>query len=348
MKYRIILLLSSIFVLWTSLSAQTGDSLWFPGEKHLKNIRQLTYGRQNAEAYFSFDETKLIFQSERDSFQCDQIYSMSTTGENVTLLSTGMGKTTCSYFFPGDSTYLFASTHLGDPACPPRPDYSKGYVWAIVKSFDIFKGKIGSNQLERMTTTDGYDAEATISPKGDKIVFTSVRDGDLELYSMDLDGKNVQRLTHEVGYDGGAFFSWDGTQIVYRADHPTDSTEIADYKALLAQGLVRPVKMEICTMNADGSNKRQVTSLGAASFAPFFLPNDKQIIFASNVNDPQGRNFDLYLINTDGTGLEQITYNDTFDGFPMFTHDGKKLVFCYNRNGKVKGETNIFICDWVP
>ncbi|TAK60167.1 MAG: hypothetical protein EPO24_06940, partial [Bacteroidetes bacterium] len=306
------------------------------------------FGGQNAEAYFSFDETKLIFQSERDTFPCDQIFLMSIADGNTTLLSTGKGKTTCSYFLPGDTAYIFASTHLADEACPPKPDYSKGYVWQLVKGFDIFKGKLGSSQFERVTSTDGYDAEATVSPVGDKIIFTSLRDGDLELYSMDLEGNNIKRLTYEKGYDGGAFYSWDGKQIVYRSHHPIDSVSIADYEQLLSKGLIRPSKMEICLMDADGSNKRQITNFSSASFAPFFHPNGKQIIFSSNTRDKKGRNFDLFLINADGTGLEQITYNDSFDGFPMFTRDGKKIVFASNRNGTTQGETNIFIADWIP
>ncbi len=339
----------ALFLLVSSLSfSQDTDSLRMPQEKHLKNIRQLTFGRQNAEAYFSFDESKLIFQSERDSFKCDQIFSMSTTGENTTLMSNGFGKTTCSYYLPGDTSFIFASTFGGDHACPPPPDYSKGYVWGISKSYDIYKSVVGSNRFEPMTTTDGYDAEATVSPMGDKIVFTSVRDNDLEIYTMNLDGSNVKRLTSEVGYDGGPFFSWDGTQIVYRAHHPKDSTAVNEYQSLLSEGLVRPSKMEIFVMNADGSNQRQITTLNRASFAPFFYPGDKKIIFASNFNDPKGRNFDLYMINTDGTGIEQITFNESFDGFPMFTRDGKKIVFASNRHGGTQGETNIFIADWIP
>ena len=327
---------------------QTLDSLRFPEERHLKNILQLTFGGENAEAYFSFDETRVSFQSTRDTFHCDQIYSMNVDGSNVRLLSTGKGRTTCAYFLPDGKSILYASTHLRNEHCPPPLDYSKGYVWAINSDYDIFLAKDDGRTLLPLTTTEGYDAEATISPKRDKIVFTSVRDGDLELYSMNLDGSNVQRLTHEIGYDGGAFYSWDEKMICYRAHHPTDSAKIAEYQSLLKDGLVRPSVMELFVMNVDGSNKRQITNFGAASFAPFFHPDNKRIIFASNMNDPKGRNFDLYITNIDGTGLEQITYNETFDGFPMFTHDGKRLVFSSNRNAKVRGETNVFIADWVP
>jgi TolB protein len=327
--------------------AQTSDSLRFPEEKHLQNIRQLTFGGENAEAYFSFDETKLIFQSTRDSFACDQIYSMNVDGSNVTLLSTGKGRTTCAYFLPDEKSFLYASTHHRTVACPPRPDYSKGYVWPVNPDYDIFLARDNGKTLVQLTTTKGYDAEATVSSLGNKIVFTSVRDGDLDLYSMDIDGSNVRRLTQEIGYDGGAFYSWDETMIVYRAHHPTDSTEIAEYQSLLEQGMVRPTVMEIFVMSADGSHRRQITNFDAASFAPFFHPDNKRVIFASNMHNPKGRNFDLYIIGIDGTGLQQITYNETFDGFPMFTRDGRKLVFASNRNAKVRGETNIFIADWV-
>jgi len=329
-------------------SCREQDSLRLPSEKHLRNIRQLTFGGENAEAYFSFAFDKLVFQSTRDSFACDQIYSMGLDGTNLKLLSTGFGRTTCSYFLPGDSTIIYATTHLRDPQCPPRPDYSKGYIWAVYKSYDLVLATAGGTILRPLTTTDGYDAEATVSPSGGRIVFTSVRDGDLDLYSMNADGSDVKRLTSETGYDGGAFYSPDGNQIVYRSHHPTDSTSIAEYKALLKDGFVRPTKMEICTMNADGSDKRVITRLGAGSFAPFYHPDGKHIIFASNYKDPKGRNFDLFMIGTDGEGLEQITFNDTFDGFPMFDKNGSQLVFASNRHSSQKGETNIFIAEWVP
>jgi len=343
-------IISALF-LAAGLSGAIGhaqDSLRLPAEKHLRNIRQLTFGGENAEAYFSFAFDKLVFQSTRDSFECDQIYSMGLDGKNLKLLSTGRGRTTCSFFLPGDSTIIYATTQMHDPQCPPRPDYSKGYIWAVYKSYDIVLATAGGSILRPLTTTEGYDAEATVSPAGDRIVFTSFRDGDLELYSMKTDGSDVRRLTGELGYDGGAFYSPDGRQIVYRSHHPTDSAGIAEYKALLNDGFVRPTTMEICTMNADGSNKRVLTRLGAASFAPFYHPDGKHIIFASNHKDPKGRNFDLFMISTDGEGLEQITFNDTFDGFPMFDKSGSHLVFASNRHSSKKGETNIFIAEWVP
>ncbi len=212
--------------------------------------------------------------------------------------------------------------------------------------FDIFVSRTDGSNLTQLTSTPGYDAESTISPTGDRIVFTSMRNGDLDLYSMNLNGTDVRQLTSEIGYDGGAFFSWDGSLIVYRGWHYTDSVASAEYLTLLGQNLVRPSRMELFVMNADGSEKRQVTDNGAANFGPFFHPDNKRIVFASNVADPKGRNFDLYVINIDGTGLERITFNETFDGFPMFTRDGKRIVFASNRNGKVRGETNLFIADW--
>jgi Tol biopolymer transport system component len=317
-----------------------------PGEKHLRNIRQLTFGGENAEAYFSADGKKLIFQSTREGHQCDQIYTMNIDGSNVKMVSTGEGRTTCSYFFPGDKKILYSSTHLGGKQCPPRPDFSQGYVWAVYDTFDIFTANPDGSNLKRLTDITGYDAETTINRQG-KLVFTSKRSGDLDIYRMDADGRNVKRLTYELGYDGGPFWSYDGKQIVYRAYHPQTEKDKADYIALLKQNLIRPTVLDIWVMNADGSNKRQVTHLNKASFAPYFFPDGKRIIFSSNVADPKGRDFDLYVIKTDGTGLERITYNNTFDGFPMFSPDGKKLVFASNRNAAKQGETNIFIADWV-
>jgi len=324
----------------------SADSLKSTLEIHLTNIRQLTSGWVDAEAYFSFDETRLIFQSTRDSFQCDQIFTMNTDGSNVKLVSTGKGRTTCAYFLPGDTQIIYASTHLSADTCPPHPDYSNGYVWAIYPSYDIFSANADGSNLKRLTTTYGYDAEATVSPTGDKIVFTSARDGDLELYTMNLDGSDQKRLTFEEGYDGGAFFSFDGKRIVYRAYHPKKEAERKDYEDLFKQDLVRPTIMEIYVMDSDGSNITQVTHNGKANFSPFFFPDNTRIIFSSNLHDPKGRTFHLYAINSDGTHLERITYAGTFNFFPMFTRDGKRLVFVSNRNAKSPHELNVFIADW--
>jgi len=327
-------------------SAKRDDPLRLPDEKHLRNIKQLSFGGENAEAYFSPDDRQLIFQSTRDGRGCDQIYTMNIDGSNSRMVSTGQGRTTCSYFFPEGRRILYSSTHLGSKDCPVRPDFSQGYVWAVYPSFDIFTARPDGSDLRQLTNTPGYDAETTISRNG-KLVFTSMRDVDLDNYTTDIDGRNVRRLTNELGYDGGPFWSNDGKQIVYRAYHPQTEKEKADYTRLLGNNLIRPTTLEIWVMNADGSNKRQVTKNGKANFAPYFFPDGKRVIFASNMADPRGRNFDLYQINVDGSGLERVTYNDTFDGFPMFTHDGRKLVFASNRNAKTQGDTNVFIADWV-
>ena len=343
-----------IFVL-VIISALTSSyaqqpNLAVAGENHLKNIKQLTFSGENAEAYFSFDGKQLIFQSKRDGHPCDRIYRMNIDGSNVQQVSSGEGRTTCSYFFKDGKRVLYASTHAGSRDCPPSPDFSKyGYVWAVYPDYDIYTATPDGKNIRNLSNSPGYDAEATISPNGKKIVFTSERDGDLELYSMDIDGKNIKRLTHEPGYDGGAFYSPDNTMIVYRGSHPTDPALIQKDKDLLKQHLIVPLTFEVWVMNADGSNKRQVTKLGAASFAPFFTPDGKRIIFCTNyfATDTRKRNFDLAVINIDGTGLERITYNESFDGFPMFSPDGKKLVFASNRNAAKEGDTNVFIADWV-
>ncbi len=341
-------LFSIILALSINLVAQD-NKVSFEGEKYLKNVKQLTFGGENAEAYFSADSKELIFQSKRDGRSCDQIYTMNIDGSDVRMVSTGFGRTTCSYFYKNKKKILYGSTHLGSKECPPNPDFSKGYVWAIYPTYDIFTAKPDGSKVKQLTNTKGYDAEATVSPDGSKIVFTSTRDGDLDIYVMDNNGKNVKRLTTALGYDGGAFFSPNGKEIVYRSYQPKTEAEIARYKDRLANDLIEPNNFEVWIMNADGSNKRQITKLGAASFAPFFTPDGKRIIFCTNhfADDPQKRNFDLALINTDGTGLERVTYNESFDGFPMFSPDGKKLVFASNRNAEKQGDTNIFIADWI-
>jgi TolB protein len=318
-----------------------------PGESRLANLRQLTFGGQNAEAYFSPDGKQLVFQrTESDSAGCDQEYIMNIDGSGLHRISNGLGRTTCGYFYDGGARVLYSSTFNVSPECPPRPDYSKGYVWAI-PDFDIYTSKPDGSDLQRLTDTPGYDAESTLSPDGTRIVFTSTRDGDLDIYTMKVDGSDVRRLTTTVGYDGGPFYSPDGSLIVYRSQRPKTDAEVAEYKSLLAEGLVRPSELEIWVMNADGTGQRQVTALGGANFAPYFHPDGKRIIFASNHGDPRGRNFDLYMVNLDGTDLVQVTTHPDFDGFPMFSPDGTKLVFASNRYGSVPGETNIFIADWV-
>lgn len=331
----------------------TSNSLSLPSEKHLRNVRQLTFGGTNAEAYFSADDKYLIFMHQGEGVPCDQMYTMpvdTPDGKPATpkLVSTGKGRTTCGYFFPSGKRILFSSTHETSAECPPKPDYSHGYVWPIYSSYAIYTAKPDGSDLKRLTTVSGYNAESTISRDGKKILFTSMRNGDLDVYSMNADGSDVRQLTHELGYDGGAWFSPDGKKIVYRSEQPKTPEAIADYKDLLSRGLIRPGNLEIWVMDADGSHKRQVTHNGAANFAPYFFPDGKRIIFASNManqKDPSG--FDLYAINEDGTGLEQITTHPDFDAFPMFSSDGKRLVWASNRNGKAPHETNLFIADWV-
>ncbi|MCI0449374.1 MAG: hypothetical protein L0Y79_06255 [Chlorobi bacterium] len=364
MKSKTELFLIIIFVFFLSLTLNNSiivekkagddvtspaDTLVYPGEKHFKNLKMLTNGGENAEAYFSFDGSKIIFQSTRPPYECDQIFTMNLEGSDVTLISTGKGRTTCSYFYPGGKKVLYASTHPGGDNCPTKPDFSKGYVWALYDTYDIFTANADGSNLTQLTNIKGYDAEATISPKGDRIVFTSTRDRDIELYSMNLDGTDVNRLTNIPGYDGGAYYSYDGSMIVFRASRFDNEKDLKDYQDLLAEGLIRPSKLEIYVMSSDGSDIRRVTNNGKANFGPYFFPDGKRIIFASNMDDPKGRNFDLYMINVEGTGLERITYNETFDGFPMFSlHDGgKKFVFCSNRFNAKQGETNVFICDWA-
>ena len=315
------------------------------GERHLTNVRQITFHGENAEAYFSADGKRLIFQSTRDGRTCDQQYVINVDGTGLRRVSNGQGKTTCGYFYDRDRKIFFGSTHAADTACPPRPDPSRGYVWGL-DPFDIYTANADGSGLARLTNYGVYTAEGTLSPDGKTIVFTSLKDGDLDIYTMGVDGSNLRRLTTTPGYDGGPFFSPDGKQIVYRAHHPTDTAELRDYRALLAQRIVRPSRMEVWVMNADGSGQRQVTRLGGANFAPYFTPDGRRIIFSSNHKNPRSGNFDLYLVNVDGTGLEQVTTSPVFDGFPQFSPDGRHLVWASNRHAAKPNETNVFIAEW--
>lgn len=324
------------------------------GESHFKTLRQLTFGGDNAEAYWSFDDSKLVFQASYQKWNasCDQIFitGIFDSWQNATpnRASNGLGRTTCSYFLPGDSTIVYASTYLNADTCPPTPERRADgkYVWPIYASFDIFVSDVNGIILKRLTDTEGYDAEATVSPKGDKIVFTSMRSGDLELYTMNIDGSDVKQITNELGYDGGAFFSPDGTKLIFRASRPKTPEAIAEYKQLLAEGLVQPTQMELFVCNADGSDLKQITNLGQANWCPFFHPSGNKVIFASNHKSERGFPFNLFMINIDGTGLEQVTADGTFDAFPVFSNNGKYLVFSSNRNNGGTRDTNLFLAEW--
>ncbi len=322
-------------------------------EKHISNMKQLTFGGDNAEAYFSPDGKKLTFQSNNPLFgwPCDQIYYMIIEEAEENKIYQPMpvskeGRTTCSYYMPDGKKILYASTFKSSKECPPDPPKTDKYVWAIYPEYDIFISDEYQKLHKQLTNIPGYDAEATVSPKGDKIVFTSTRNGDLDLYIMDINGKNVRQLTNTLGYDGGAFFSPDGTKLVFRASRP-QGKDTVEYKELLAKGLVQPTSMELFVINLDGTGMRQITNLGKANWAPFYHPSGKKIIFSSNHHSAKGYDFQLFMINEDGTGLEQITYESKFNAFPMFSPDGKKLVFSSNRNNGGTTDTNLFIADWL-
>ena len=334
----------------------SSESLIYEQEKHFKNMKQLTFGGENAEAYWSFDDSKLIFQATNEKWgqSCDQIYIIDTNNYSLDslvpqMVSLGLGRTTCSYFMPGDSTIIYASTHLEDAKCPHVPDrrVDGKYVWPIYDSYDIFIADLDGNIIKQLTNYDGYDAEATVSPKGDKIVFTSIRSGDLELYTCNIDGSDLKQVTNQLGYDGGAFFSHDGKKLVFRSSRPKTEDEIKQYKELLLKGLVMPTNMEIYVCNVDGSDLKQVTDLGNANWSPFFHPSNEKIIFCSNHESLLGFPFNLYMIDIDGNNLEQITYGKKFTSFPVFSNDGKKIVFSSNRNNGGTRETNVFIADWI-
>ena len=319
-----------------------------PDEPRLTNLRRLTSGGQNAEAYFSPDGARLIFQATMPGVTaCDQQFTMTVDGQDLRMVSTGEGRTTCGYFYEGGERIVYSSTHHVAEACPAEPDYSMGYVWALY-DYDVYTAEDEGGDLRRIFSSPVYDAEATLSPDGETIVFTSARDGDLDIYTMRTDGSDVRKLTDALGYDGGPFFSPDGSKIVYRAHHPTEPAQVADYQRLLAQGLIRPSTLDVWVMDADGANKVRVTNNGAANFGPYFHPSGDRILFSSNMHDPRGRDFDLYLIGVDGTGLERVTAHPDFDGFPQFSPvDPGLLVFASNRGGSVEGETNVFLADWV-
>jgi TolB protein len=340
----------------THPSPLTVDTLHYPEETHFKNLQQLTFGGDNAEAYWSFDGKYIVFQrtSAKDGIPCDQIYvgkAPEKPGDKFEykLVSTGKGRTTCAFFTKDNKHVVYASTHLGGNDCPPVPDRSKygnRYIWPVYESYDIFMADLDGKIKKQLTVSPGYDAEATISPDGKQMLFTSTRDGDLDLYIMDLDKKKTKRITNELGYDGGAWFSADGKKIVWRASRPKTDPEIKEYKELLAENLVAPTNIEVWVANVDGSEAKQITSLGQANWAPNFMP-DGNIIFCSNHEYKRGFPFNMYTLSADGKKMEKISRDKGFDAFPMFSPDGTKIIFCSNRNNGGTRDTNIFIAEWV-
>lgn len=345
---KLTLLTTALFLFFGLTQAQNE-------ERHLTNIKQITFGGDNAEAYFSPNGDKISFQSNNKKWglKCDQIFYMNLaepildSNGKAQMISTGKGRTTCSYYMPNNKDIIYASTHMKHQTCPPDPMSTGRYLWAIYPEFDIFVADEKGNIKKQITNTSGYDAEATISPDGKFIVFTSTRNGDLDLYICDIEGNHVKQITTGLGYDGGAFFSPDSRRLVFRASRPKTETEIRDYKDLLKQGLVAPTNMELYTCDIDGGKLKQITNLGKANWAPFFHPSGKKIIFSSNHHSAKGYDFQLYVINDDGTGLERITNNSLFNAFPMFSPDGTKLIFSSNRNNGGTRDTNLFLCDWI-
>ena len=340
--------IDSIILLTTTVvvQAQQPGTLHDAREKHLAEVRQMTFGGENAEAYWSPDGKELVFQSTRPPLACDQIFRMPVSDPAaLTMVSTGKGRTTCAYFTNDNERIIYSSTHASSEQCPTPPDRSQGYVWPIYDSYQIYSVKPDGTDLQALTDTPAYDAEATVCSKDGSIIFTSMRNGDLDLYRMDADGGNVTQLTDTPGYDGGAFYSADCSKIVWRASRPTGEA-LEDYQRLLKDDLMGPSKVVIFVADADGSHVQQVSSRGGASFAPYFTPDAKRILFSTSHHDPRGREFDIFAVDVDGSNLEQITFTDGFDGFPIFSPDGQWLAFGSNRNQGKPGETDVYVARW--
>jgi Tol biopolymer transport system component len=314
-------------------------------ERHLAEVRQLTFGGENAEAYFSPDGRQLVFQATVAPGKCDQQFVMDLETGQTRRISDGKGRTTCGYFdWPEADRILYASTASEGPDCPAPPDRSRGYVWAVHKSFELYEVPPAGGTPKRLTENRAYDAEATWCHRGGRLVFTSDRDGDLDLYEMDEAG-GVRRLTREPGYDGGAVYSPDCSEIAWRASRPK-AAELEEYRSLLAQGLVRPSALEIFLMSSDGSGARPLTSNGAANFGPTFHPDGNRVLYSSNAG-ASAREFELWTVDKRDGKTERVTHASGFDGFPEFSPDGRYLVWASNRANPEGRETNLFIARWV-
>lgn len=326
------------------------NTLIYPGEKHLANMRQITFNGQNAEAYFNTDGTRLIMQAHKVEGECDQIFMIDLQTGEQKMVSTGGGVCASSFFrHPSDDMILYCSTHHNKKECPEMIEMGKGLIhWKFHPEMDIFTANPDGSNLKQITDAWGYDAESSFAFDGSSIVFTSLSTGDPEIWTMDIDGSNKKQLTHSPGYDGGPFFSWDGTKITYRAYYPKDDDEMNDFKKTLKEQFgIKPTLLQLWVMDSDGSNKVQITDNGAVNFCPFFMPGDKKIIYVSNLGSKSPMGFNLWIVDIDGSNPEQVTFFEGFDAFPMFSRDGKKLTFTSSRSGKSRRDMHIFVCDWV-
>uniref|UniRef100_A0A914Z663 Uncharacterized protein n=1 Tax=Panagrolaimus superbus TaxID=310955 RepID=A0A914Z663_9BILA len=359
------------------ISSNQSSTIVFEGEKHLQNIRQLTFTGQNAEGYFAFQSNSIVYQAAGGDYgsQCDGIYRLNYNpdSEDITpqRLSTGLGSCTCSYLMPDDKRAIFASTFLeanpakiSDPklgTCNEKKCQSQqaqtdpilkqlcntSYTWDLHPSYDIFLVDEYGNFLERITDSPGYDAEGAISPDGKLMVFTSIRSGDPEIWIYNFETKKFKQITHDLGYDGGPFFSPDGKKIGFRASRPQTPAEISKYKQLLSYNLVEPNLMELYTINVDGSGIRRINKLGNSNWSPFYLNDNRRIVFSSNMGQQTFGIFNLYVINDDGTGLEQVTNSNGFEAFPMMSRDGRFLIWGSSRGAKASTDLNLFIAQWI-
>lgn len=331
---------------WAPRAGKAAPDLMRKDEPHLADLRRLTFGGDNAEAYWSPDGRKLSFQRTPPGGGCDAQYVLDLDSGQVELVSSGEGRTTCGYFdFPNGDSLIYATTEAASKQCPQKPDYSQGYVWAIYDGFDIVR-RNAAGRTTPIIANPGYDAEATECFKDGRILFTSTRNGDLDLYLADRDGGNIRQLTNLPGYDGGAFFTPDCSKIIWRASRP-EGDALDDYRRLLKQNLVRPSQLEIFVMDADGTNVKQLTAHGVGSFAPYATPDGRGVVYATNVG-ADAREFDIRYVGFDGVE-ERVTTAPSFDGFPMFSPDGKWLVFASNRaNQPGQRDTDLYIARWVP
>jgi Tol biopolymer transport system component len=330
---------------WAPQAGRPADSLLDPRETHLAELRQLTFDGENAEAYFSPDGRSLIFQRTPPAGGCDQQYLLDLDTGEQRMLSSGRGRTTCGYFaYPHGERMIYATTERADPACPQEPDHSRGYVWGL-HDFDlVWQSGPGAPPEPFVSLPGSYDAEATVCMQDGRVVFTSTRDGDLDLYVVDADGSNLRRLTDTPGYDGGAFFTPDCRAIVFRASRP-EGEALDEYRALLAEGLVRPGALDLYWMDLEQGRSHRLTDNGRANFAPYPAPDGRSVLFSSNLGGAE-REFDLYRVSAEGGEPERVTFTAGFDGFPMFSPDGRWLVFASNRPGG--RQTNVFIARWLP
>jgi len=334
------------------------DHLIEKGEAHFKHLWQVTSGGENTRPRWSPDGDQIAYQFSNLALgiECDLVRVQDLDTGRLDRVSSGNGVSNVGGYLKGGRQVIFASTHAIQSDCPAPPDQALGHVRSLDPAYDLYVVDLDSHDSRVVVDDAGHDAQASVSPGGDRIVFCSLRSGDAELWSCDSNGGELRQLTRSPGHEADPQWSADGSRIVFAAtdfDPLREDAHLGKYRDQLARWSAAPGSMKIEVMAADGAERRTVTAPGKANWDPCFTPDGQRIVFVSN-HHGEGQHptsYDLFLVDLDGSNLERVTYFDEgigrqFDGFPSFSADGRYLAFSSNRGAGQIGETNVFVAEW--